>query len=626
MKRTLLLILALCLLLTGCGVPGEADTQSSDTSEELSTETTTEPIKEASLLDSCEAFDDSGALWNIPNQQIEAQQYPMLRAFAGNLLMTTTSYISDGNSEMKLTLLSATTGEALQSCTVELTESVEPQILGDHIAVCDSQSGTVVVLDALLRETARYTLSADPGQWFLGYDLDTLYKCSYLDGICAVSLSTGKERFSLDLAELSICSVTDANVCFTGVNRETQRYTASCLNLASGKLVEPPFSGDFFRICHSGKMWLAGFYGQEDTFAFGVDTNARVITAQGGTFSLLDPVGHLLLTGLDGTLSLYDSKGIFLSTCALPGRYVQSIVWTEELGGYLLLVNDGEGCNRLLFWDIRANTNGENLQTQSLADLQAAPDGMSADASLYERAQSLSDHFGIEIRIADQCETEFTSFSCYSVSDYGPVSAGLDLLEDALSVFPEGFFRQLIYGHIDRVQFQLVGGLTATNGFGGDMSYAAFTDANGSVCKIVLDIYSLSKNTVWHELSHAIDGRLAWDATYRDEALFTEEGWSALNPDGFTYTGEYGSLGTNIQPEWYSYFIDDYSMINATEDRARIFEYAVEDSGTLFRDAPGLIAKLQYYSDCIRDCVGGQSRRHDTALWPEITAWEAPLH
>lgn len=620
MKRTLLLILALCLLLTGCGVPGGADTQSSDTSEELSTtaETTTEPIKEAALLDSCEAFDDSGALWYIPNQQIEAQQYPMLRSFAGNLLMTTSSYISDGNSELKLTLLSATTGEALQSCTVGLTESVEAQILGDHIAVCDSQSGTVVVLDALLRETARYTLAADPGQWFLGYDLDTLYKCSYLGGIRAVSLSTGKEIFFLDLAELSICSVTDTNICFTGVNRETQRYTASCLDLAIGKQVEPPFSGDFFRICHSGEMWLAGFYGQEDTFAFGMDTNARVITAQGGTFSLLDPVGHLLLTGLDGTLSLYDSKGVFLSACALPGRYVQSIVWQEKLGGYLLLVSNGEGGNCLLFWDIRANTDGENLQTQSLADLQAAPGGMSADASLYERAQSLSDHFGVEIRIADQCETEFAYFSCYQVSDYGPVSAGLDLLEDALSVFPEGFFRQLIYGHIDRVQFQLVGGLTATNGFGGDMSYAAFTDANGSVCKIVLDIYSLSKNSVWHELSHAIDRRLAWDAMYRDEALYSEEGWSALNPTGFAYTGEYGSLGTNIRPEWYSCFIDDYSMINATEDRARIFEHAVENSGTLFRDAPGLIAKLQYYSDCIRDCF-------DTELWSETTTWEVPL-
>ena len=218
MKRTLLLILALCLLLTGCGVPGEADTQSSDTSEELSTtaEPTTEPIEESSLLDSCEAFDDSGALWYIPNGQIEAQQYPLLRAFAGNLLMTTSSYISDGNSELKLTLLSATTGEALQSCTVGLTESVEPQILGDHIAVCDSQSGTVVVLDALLRETARYTLSADPGQWFLGYDLDTLYKCSYLDGICAVSLSTGKERFFLRRSIL-ICGGVRAS------NRETNK-------------------------------------------------------------------------------------------------------------------------------------------------------------------------------------------------------------------------------------------------------------------------------------------------------------------------------------------------------------------------------------------------------------------
>ena len=533
MKRTLLLILALCLLLTGCGVPGGAGTQSSDPSEEISTtaEPTTEPIEEASLLDSCEAFDDSGALWYIPNGQIEAQQYPLLRAFAGNLLMTTSSYISDGNSELKLTLLSATTGEALQSCTVGLTESVEPQILGDHIAVCDSQSGTVVVLDAFLRETARYTLSADPGQWFLGYDLDTLYKCSYLDGICAVSLSTGKERFFLDLAELSICSVTDTNVCFTSVNRETQRYTASCLNLASGKLVEPPFSGDFFRVSRSGELWLAGFYGQEDTFAFGVDTNACVVTAQNGTFSLLDPVGHLLFTDFDGTLSLYDDKGVFLSSCALPGRYVQSIVWQEALGGYLLLVSDGAGGNCLLFWDISANTDGENLQTHSLTDLRTVPGGTSADASLYERAQSLSDRFGVEIRIADQCETEFTSFSCYPVSDYGPVSAGLDLLEDALSVFPEGFFRQLAYGHIDHVQFQLVGGLTATNGFGGDMSYAAFTDANGSVCQIVLDIYSLSKNNVWHELSHAIDRRLAWDAMYRDDAMFSEEDWSALNPE-----------------------------------------------------------------------------------------------
>ena len=591
MRRTLLLLFALCLLLTGCGVSGGGEAPSSAATEEMSTtaEPTTEPVREDSLLDAREAFDDTGALWYIPNAQIEAQQYPTLRAFAGDLLMTTSSYISDGNSELTLTLLSAANGKALRSCTLHFSGSVETQLLDEHIALCDSNAGTVVVLDALLREVAQHKIEPDAGQWFLGADLDTLYKCSYLGGIRAVSLSTGKELFFLDLADLSVCSVTDAGVCFTGVDRGTQRYTAFCLDLASGAQVEPPFSGDFFRICRSGGTWLAGFCGEDNTFAFGTEADARVVTAKDGTVSLLDPQGHLLFTGLDGTLSLYDSTGAFLSSCALPGWYVQSLIWQEEPGGYLLLVNDGEGSSRLLFWDIGANTDGEDLQTQSLADYCAVPGGTSADASLYERAQALSDRFGVEIRIADQCGTEFTNFSCYQVSDYEAVAAGLDILESALSVF------------------------------GGDMSYAAFTDAYGSVCRIVLDIYSISTNSVWHELSHAIDRRLAWDAMYREDARFSEETWLSLQPDGFAYSEDYGSLRDDIQPEWYSYFVDDYAMINATEDRARIFEIAVENSGMLFLDAPGRIAKLQYYCDCIRDCF-------DTTLWPETVAWEAPLH
>lgn len=621
MKRILFLFLALCLLLTGCGVLGEAAATSATTTVEetsATAEPTTELVKEASLLDTREAFDDTGALWYIPNAQIEAQQYPTLRSFADNLLMTANSYISDGTSEMTLTLLSAANGEALQSHTVEVTEGVEAQLLGEHIAICDSLSGTVVVLDESLRETARYSLAREPGLWFLGTDLDTLYKCSYLGGIRAVSLSTGNELFFLDLADLTACSMTETDVCFTGVDRATQKCTAFCLDLTSGAQVEPPFSGDFFRICRSGGTWLAGFCGEENAIAFGRDADARVIATQDGTFSLLDPSAHLLFTDLDGTLSLYSSEGTFLSSCALPGQYVQNLIWQEELSGYLLLVNDGEGCNRLLFWDIGANTDGEDLQTQSLANLRAVPGGSSADASLYERAQALSDRFGVEIRIADQCETEFTNFICYQVSDHASVYTGLDILENALSVFPEDFFRQLIYGHIDRVQFQLIGGLTATDGFGGDMSYAAFTDASGSVCRIVLDVYSINTNSVWHELSHAIDRRLAWDAMYRDVALFSEERWLALNPEGFAYSEEYGALRDDIRPEWYSYFVDDYAMTNATEDRARIFEIAVENSGMLFLDAPGRIAKLQYYCDCIRDCF-------NTSGWPETTPWEAPL-
>lgn len=595
MKRKFLIILAFCLLLTGCGGSG----------------------KESTILKNREAFDDSGALWYIPNEQIEAQKYPSFDSFAGDLLSTSSKYISDEKSELTLTLLSGTTGEVLQSSTIDTSGGVETQIFDDNIAVCDNTAGTVVVLDKKLHEVSRYTLTPDENQWFLGADLDTLYKFNYDTGITTVSLSSKKEASFLEMSELSICGVTGENISFTGIDHKTLRYSAQCLDLASGKVVNPPFSGDFSRVCRNGDMWLADFFGSDGTVVFGTDSNPLTVTTQSGTFSLLDPAGRILLTDNEGNLSLYDSTGALISSCDLSGWYAQNLIWREELDGYLLLVSNDEDETKLLFWDISKGTSGENLKTQSLSELNAIPGGTSADASLYKRAQSLSERFGVEILIADQCQTEFPSFTAYQVSDYKEASAGLDILKNALSVFPENFLSQIAYGHIDRIQFQLVGGLSAAKDFGGERSYAAFTDTSGTVCRIVLDVYSINNNSVWHELSHAIDKRLAWDAIYRSDALFSEEGWMSRNPSGFTYSETYASERDDIKSSWYSYFIDDYAMISATEDRARIFENAIDNAGTVFADA-GLKEKLQYYSDCIRDSF-------DTTGWEKTTAWEAPL-
>lgn len=38
----------------------------------------------------------------------------------------------------------------------------------------------------------------------------------------------------------------------------------------------------------------------------------------------------------------------------------------------------------------------------------------------------------------------------------------------------------------------------------------------------------------------------------------------------------------------------------------------------LLEESPGMQKKLDYYARCIRDCF-------DTALWPEVTAWERML-
>ena len=70
----------------------------------------------------------------------------------------------------------------------------------------------------------------------------------------------------------------------------------------------------------------------------------------------------------------------------------------------------------------------------------------------------------------------------------------------------------------------------------------------------------------------------------------------------------------------YGYFVDSYSTINPTEDRARVMEYAMSSYGAwTFEDAKGLTEKLDYYCRCIRQAF-------DTTGWPEIVRWEQYLN
>ena len=67
-------------------------------------------------------------------------------------------------------------------------------------------------------------------------------------------------------------------------------------------------------------------------------------------------------------------------------------------------------------------------------------------------------------------------------------------------------------------------------------------------------------------------------------------------------------------------FVDSYSTIKPTEDRARVLEYAMAEFGYYtFEDADILLKKLDYYCRCIRDAF-------DTAGWEEPLPWEQYLY
>lgn len=244
---------------------------------------------------------------------------------------------------------------------------------------------------------------------------------------------------------------------------------------------------------------------------------------------------------------------------------------------------------------------------------------LASQADLYKIAQELSEQYRLSIYIEEQCPTTFTEFSTKEISDYETVLDGLSMLRLALSCYPDDFFEQLYYGTIDSIEIYLTGTLKPTNSFDNSDSYAAFVETNSHKHMVVVDITLAQLNTYFHEFSHIIDQKLQYESNQRKDCVFSETGWLSLSPNGFSYLYTYSDLPKDFLGEGFeNYFIDAYSQINPTEDRARIMEYAMNQNIQAFKNAEGLQNKLLYYSTCIRNYF-------DTTDWPETTLWEQVL-
>ena len=292
-------------------------------------------------------------------------------------------------------------------------------------------------------------------------------------------------------------------------------------------------------------------------------------------------------------------------------------VWSGYWEGYFF-TDFVDSSYRLMFWDVNADCEGENLQMLPLEETQLSQPVV--EASLYERAAQLSDRFGVDIRIAEQCSLDYSHYDSYALTDPTFIRSALDILEESLSKYPEGFFLQLPYGSIESIRIELVGGLklksnvtTYTDDAG------AFAQDRGSYYGIVLNGFLMSEKTLYHEFSHIIDSRLEWDALIRTDALYSGEAWLALQPEGFSYAMSYMHIPEELQSFVDSgYFVYDYALTYPTEDRATLMAAAMENCTWDFEPGSGRRAKMQYYADCIRDCF-------DTTGWPATTLWEQVL-
>ena len=610
MKRKLAGLLCVCMLFAGCGSGSSLPLQTEPPISESLPAQSHLPLLEQGII-----LEEGSNLLCIPNAPVESMTAPEMRLFGNGLLLSECV-----GQELVLKHISLEDGALVKEQVLPACPGTKLFIGSGEIGLCDRESGLISVLDEDFHPLRSYAVPSEGEDWYLNSQLDTLYIFFYDRGLLARNLESGEAYWLVDNGFQVLPGGGGTGfVLFRYTDRADQKTYARCLNLSTAVLETLPVEGAVFGGIRQGETWL--LQREEDQVLIFGDAMYS-ISPENSDLRLLSPRRHLLMKDVSGrNLTLYDTDGSFLSQCSLPQNSNAVVgadfVWSGYWEGYFFLDFMDDSC-RLMFWDVSAQTPGEDLPMSPPE--QAPPSQTLLESGLYERAEQLSQRFGLDIRIAEQCAADYSHYETYPLTDPIFVRDCLDILENTLRLYPEGFFRQLCYGSIDSIRIELVGGLTAKEDVTTHpASVGAFAQAMDSCYVIVLDGFLLQPQTLFHEFSHIIDARLEWDSGIREDALYSEEAWLTLQPEGFRYAMSYTEISGELLSFLESgYFITEYALTYPTEDRATLMEAAMSLYTWDFEPGSGTREKLRYYADCIRDCF-------DTEGWPERTLWEQVL-
>ena len=209
------------------------------------------------------------------------------------------------------------------------------------------------------------------------------------------------------------------------------------------------------------------------------------------------------------------------------------------------------------------------------------------------------------------------------------IDGSLSVLDNVLSLYPDGYFDALKGSYYRDIAFYLTGPLTPHNADSNISNAGAFATESDGVMQLAFDLYDdLAPDTVIHELTHSADYR------FLGEGIWDEEAWNSMNPEGFSYYEAYidengesyetaGSPDHTAMDGWPAdevYFIDPYSKTYAMEDRARLMENLLAGSSPYKYCFSGehVREKLGFYFRFLRKTLGDEG-------WPSLTSWEEAL-
>ena len=609
MKRLLLILLAV-LVLAGCANEDVLPTETT-----VPTTEATEPpvpwVETAGLQ-----WDQEGILKEMPLTIPDGLHYTAGMEFDGDLLLWSMDTHRSDAYTLELCLIELDDGSVIATRDVPVSQYVIPRCLGSDLYICDNLSGSIYQLDKNLNTVKEWSMNPTEGTVYMG-NSGSAYLLDYESRFFRYDLETGAMEPVLE-GDPDICWVNEIHgtlvVRYYAPDNGALDYAV--VDLGSGECFYTNTDEQFDSAIRVGDSWLYEKYLDHYIYYLQQDGGELLrFVPEESAMTLLDD-GYLLETTMDcGTQRLYRMDGTLVSACTISdegyGYSGSEMIWNESLGGYFFLLRSYDETSRLLFWDISRSIGGEDLV------MEPVPGDDAVQAELEARAEELEKKYGLIILVGDECNTQFNEFAASQVNDRDRVLAALDVLDEAMAVYPEGFIRQLCQGDAKSIQIHLVTDLVP-DGFGRTGSYAAFVQPNYDCYVMGVDIDLTGYDTYYHEMSHIIDSFLEWDYYNRDDSLYIPYKWEELNPGWFSgYSYDY-SIEHELKDM--TSFIDGYSTISPTEDRARVLEYAMAPyGGWVFEDAPVLQAKLSYYCRCIRDAF-------DTTGWPETCLWEQYLN
>ena len=617
MKNGIILLMLLSLLLTGCQTQQLPPSETTLPTSETEITDPTEQIR-TPLLETAQQVGDSAGLLYVPNAHVESFALPQMYLFGNALLLTEHRPGANGGTR-EFRLISLEDGSLMAQASLEASSASALQIGNGQIALCDSDKGQVTILNEKLSVVNTYALPYAGGRWYIDQELGTVYVVLSDRGLLSWDLETGKESWILSQGTgFSVKGTGSGYLIFEYTDKSDLRTYTRSLNMATGTMETIPVKGSINVAYRSNSAWLIRQGGIDGTYTLVSGESAGTFTWPESVVRLIPGRNHLLLSdGSYRTLSLYNTKGNFVSQCTLSEEAYATVgtdfVWSGYWGGYFF-VDTWENTGHLMFWDVQKNTEGTNLEITPVETPEPVDPVLSPE--LYKQAEELSERFGVKICIAEQCLLDYTHYEAVALVDPYYVREALAVLERSLSKYPEGMLKQLPYGSIEEIRIELVGGLRGKEGMDSHpVSINGFAQANGDTYMIVLESFVLYEETIYHELSHIIDKRLEWYASIYTDAAYSEEAWLALQPKGFRYAFSYDDLPSDILAYSNSgYFIKEYSMTFPTEDRATLMAAAMMESERFETSAP-LQEKMRFYAQCIRESF-------HTDGWPEITPWE----